>query len=68
MARASMQIIPSVKMNKPTIRLIHSLGRSGATVARKCLGVMEGVVLLSEINPKGLGSIARCFKPMNGSG
>ena len=54
MARASMQIIPSVKMNKPTIRLIHSLGRSGATVARKCLGVMEGVVLLSEINPKGL--------------
>ncbi len=35
------------------IRLLHNLARSGGTLIAKCLGCMEGVVLLSEIHPKG---------------
>ncbi len=37
--------------NKPTIRLLHQLGRSGGTVISKCLAVMDGTVLLSEVHP-----------------
>ncbi|MCF8067730.1 MAG: sulfotransferase [Desulfobacterales bacterium] len=37
--------------NKPTIRVIHQMARSGGTLIGKCLGCMEGVVLLSEIHP-----------------
>ena len=36
------------------IRLIHNLQRSGGTIISKCLGAQEGVVLLSEIHPKGI--------------
>ncbi len=39
---------------KPVIRLIHHLGRTGGTLFCKCLGAMDDVVLLSEINPRGL--------------
>lgn len=38
----------------PTARIIHNLARTGGTVIGKCLGSMAGVVLLSEINPRGL--------------
>lgn len=31
--------------------MIHNMARSGSTVMCKCLGCMEGVVLLSEIHP-----------------
>lgn len=36
---------------RPTIRILHTLARSGGTVVGKCLGSMDGVVLLSEIHP-----------------
>ena len=36
-----------------TIRLIHSLPRSGGTIISKCLGAQKDVILLSEIHPKG---------------
>jgi len=36
---------------KPRIRLLHQLGRSGGTLISRCLGSMQGVVLLSEIHP-----------------
>jgi hypothetical protein len=36
---------------KPTIRIIRSLARSGGTLVGKCLGCMEGVVMLSEVHP-----------------
>ena len=39
---------------RPTIRLLHHLARSGGTIISKCLAVMPGVALLSEINPCGV--------------
>jgi L,D-peptidoglycan transpeptidase YkuD (ErfK/YbiS/YcfS/YnhG family) len=39
---------------RPTIRLLHHLARTGGTLISRCLGSMDGVVLLSEINPQGL--------------
>ena len=45
----------SLKKNgqeKPTIRIIHNLARSGGTLISKCLGSMKTVALLSEIHPK----------------
>lgn len=47
---------------KPPIRLLHHMARSGGTVISKCLGVMQGVVLLSEINPGGVAMPA--FNPL----
>jgi hypothetical protein len=38
-------------MEKQKIRIIHNMARSGSTVICKCLGCMEGVVLLSELHP-----------------
>ena len=35
------------------IGVIHCLARSGGTVFCKCIGAMNGVILLSEINPRG---------------
>ncbi len=40
-------------MQKPTIRLIHHMARTGGTVIAKCLGCMDEVILLSEIHPLG---------------
>ena len=39
---------------KPVLRLIHHLARSGGTVICKCLGSMSDIALLSEIHPYGL--------------
>lgn len=36
------------------LRVIHNMARSGSTLMCKCLGCMEGVVLLSEIHPLGV--------------
>jgi hypothetical protein len=38
-------------MQKPRLRIFHSLARSGATLVCKCIGCMANVVLLSEIHP-----------------
>jgi hypothetical protein len=35
----------------PTIRILHTMGRSGGTLVSKCLGCMENIILLSEIHP-----------------
>ncbi len=38
-------------MEKKKLRMIHNMARSGSTLICKCLGCMEGVVLLSELHP-----------------
>ncbi len=43
---------PSVPQDKPVIRIIHHLARSGGTLMSRCLGCMQGVTLLSEIHPR----------------
>ncbi len=40
------------EQEKPIIRIIHNLARSGGTLLSKCLGSMKTVALLSEIHPK----------------
>jgi FkbM family methyltransferase len=58
---ASIQAAPSQSeqknqkyaMEKPSIRILHNLARSGGTLVSKCLGCMKGTVLLSEIHPLG---------------
>ena len=39
---------------KPTIRILRHLARTGGTLITKCLGSMDGVVVLSEIHPANL--------------
>lgn len=39
---------------RPSIRLLHHLARTGGTLISRCLGCMQSVVLLSEINPQGV--------------
>ncbi len=41
-------------MNKPAIRLYLTMARTGGTVISRCLGSMDGIILLSEIHPMGL--------------
>lgn len=36
---------------KPTIRILHHMARSGGTILSRCLGSMRGVTLLSEVSP-----------------
>lgn len=38
--------------NKPTLRLVRHLARTGGTVISKCLGSMDAVMLLSETHPE----------------
>lgn len=40
--------------NKPTIRIVRSLARSGGTLVGRCIGCMDKVTLLSEIHPGNL--------------
>jgi hypothetical protein len=47
-------------MEKPKIRLLHNLARVGGTLVSRCLGCMEGIVLLSEIHPLG----TKMFHPL----
>lgn len=46
--------------DRPRIRLLHHLARSGGTVISRCLASMDRVVLLSEIHPLGV----RMFDPL----
>jgi hypothetical protein len=41
-------------MEKPKIRILHNLARSGGTLVCKCIGSMSDVILLSEIHPLGI--------------
>ena len=34
------------------MRYLHSIGRCGSTIVSRCLGAMQGVILLSEIHPE----------------
>lgn len=43
------------------LRLLHHMARSGGTLFSKCLGCMDGVLLLSEIHPLG----TRWFNPLH---
>ena len=45
---------------QPVVRVLHQMARSGGTVICRCLASMRGVVLLSEIHPRGL----RMFDPL----
>ena len=36
---------------KPMIRILHNMARSGGTIISRCLGCMKDVILLSEIHP-----------------
>jgi len=47
-------------MEKPLIRIVHNLARSGGTLLGRCIGCMSGVVLLSEIHPLG----TQLFNPL----
>jgi protein O-GlcNAc transferase len=47
-------------LQRPRIRILHQLARSGGTVISRCLASMENVVLLSEIHPLG----TRKFDPL----
>ena len=38
-------------MGKPKIRVLRHLARTGGTLITKCLGSMDGVVVLSEVHP-----------------
>lgn len=42
---------PPVAVEKPVLRLVHNMARSGSTLICKCLGCMKGINLLSEIHP-----------------
>lgn len=43
----------SRRADRPMLRLVHHMARSGGTLISKCLGCMSGVLLLSEIHPLG---------------
>jgi hypothetical protein len=43
-------------MGNPNIRLYLNLARSGGTPFSKCIGCMEGAMLLSEIHTLGSGT------------
>lgn len=46
-------IAPKRRVDRPTLRLVHHMARSGGTLISRCLGCMSGVLLLSEIHPLG---------------
>jgi hypothetical protein len=37
-------------MEKRKLRMIHNMARSGSTLMYKCVGCMDGVVLLGELH------------------
>jgi hypothetical protein len=51
--------------NRPVLRLIHHLARTGGTTICKCLAVMPGVALLSEIHPLGIEKISALHQAMD---
>ena len=53
--------VATAPLARPELRLVHHMARSGGTLFSKCLGCMEGVLLLSEIHPLGI----RQFNPLD---
>ncbi len=47
--------------NRPRLRILHNMARSGGTLISRCLACMEGVALLSEIHPRG----TEIFNPLS---
>ncbi|MBI5450507.1 MAG: hypothetical protein HY940_04030 [Gammaproteobacteria bacterium] len=47
-------------MSRPTVRIFHHMARTGGTLICKCLGSMQGVILLSEIHP----AFVHMFNPL----
>lgn len=45
------ELRPSGDPAKPTVRVLHTMARSGGTIICKCVATMAGVVLLSENHP-----------------
>lgn len=45
------QAIETGPDGRPVIRILHTLARTGGTVIGKCIGVMPGVAMLSEVHP-----------------
>ena len=59
--KSEQNVNAAVAENKPVIRILHNMARSGGTVISKCLGCMAQVLLLSEIHPFG----SKWFNPLN---
>ena len=38
-------------MSRPPVRVIHQLARTGGTLVNRCLGAMQGLLVLSEVHP-----------------
>jgi hypothetical protein len=51
--------------DRPVLRLIHHLARTGGTTICKCLAAMPEVALLSEIHPLGIEKISALRQAMN---
>ena len=49
--------------DRPTLRIVHHLARTGGTLISRCLSCMRGVTLLSEIHPRG-SEVALQFDPL----
>jgi hypothetical protein len=50
--------------SRPVLRMLHHLARTGGTTISKCLAVMPGVALLSEIHPLGVEKISALHQAM----
>jgi predicted O-linked N-acetylglucosamine transferase (SPINDLY family) len=57
MAPAAVKTPPAAAQMAEDVRVLHHLARTGGTLVSKCLGSMDGVVLLSEAHPNGTGWI-----------
>jgi protein O-GlcNAc transferase len=55
----------AVAADRPVLRLIHHLARTGGTTISKCLAVMPEVALLSEIHPLGIEKINPLHQAMD---
>jgi hypothetical protein len=38
-------------MSLPPVRVVHQLARTGGTLVNRCLGTMQGLLILSEVHP-----------------
>jgi protein O-GlcNAc transferase len=48
---------------RPAVRLLHHLARTGGTIISRCLAAMRGVTVLSEVHPRGA-EVALQFDPL----
>jgi hypothetical protein len=59
---------PAAIGGRPVLRMFHHLARTGGTTISKCLAVMPGVALLSEIHPLGVEKISALHQAMGWHG